>query len=55
MTPISPLMFHVDGSPLILEQKGLFSVFSLACLNGHGQRAYAAGQDLQICQDNMGI
>jgi hypothetical protein len=51
------LMFHLGLllPCLTLEQKELFFVFSLACLSGHGQRAYAGVQDLRTCQDNKDI
>jgi hypothetical protein len=49
------LMFHLGLPYLRLEQKELFFVFSLACLSGHGQRAYAGAQDLRTCLDNMDI
>ena len=49
------LMFHRGLPCLRLEQKELFFFFSLACLSGHGQRAYAGAQDLRTCLDNRGI
>ena len=49
------LMFHLELPCLRREQKELFFVFSLVCLSGHGQRAYAAVQDLRTCQDNKDI
>ena len=48
-------MFHLELPCLRVEQKELFFVFSLACLSGHGQRAYAGAQDLRTCLDNKGI